>query len=52
MKKQKKKAIKKIKERSVGFFAFSGIFNFVFLGVLIALLAGIFIKKEPKPIEQ
>lgn len=51
MKKQKKVAIKKTKERSVGYFAFSGIISSVILGVIISLIAGIFIKKEPKPIE-
>lgn len=50
--KQKKKQISKIKDRSAGSFAFSGIFNIVFMGVIIALIAGIFIKKVPKPFDQ
>jgi hypothetical protein len=50
--KQKKKQIKKIKERSVASFAFSSIYSRVIFGVLISLIAGIFIRKEQKPIAE
>jgi len=40
-------AIEKVKERSAFAFAFPGFFNFVFMGVIISLLAGIVIRKNP-----
>ena len=52
LKKAKKKSIEKVNKRSTGGYALGGIFNLVFLGVLIGLIAGIFIKKNPVPITQ
>lgn len=49
MRKQKKKAINKIQDRSGAKFALSGIFSSIFMAVIIGLIAGIFIKKEQEP---
>lgn len=47
MKEQRKKAIRKLEDRSSSSFAYSGIIGLVFMSVIVGLLAGIFIKKEP-----
>lgn len=52
MKIQRKKQIDKIKDRSSGSFALGNIFNQVFLGLIIGLITGGFIKKKPAPIQQ
>ncbi len=49
---QRKKLTRKVKERSVGSTSFLGIFNSIIGGLVIGLLAGIFLKKKPKPGEQ
>jgi cytochrome bd-type quinol oxidase subunit 2 len=49
MSQQRKKQVKRIQERSTMSLALSGIFGTVFMAVIIGLIAGIFIKKEPEP---
>ncbi len=48
MNKQRKKQVQKIEKRSSFSLAFGGVFSMVFLAVITGLIAGIFLKKEPK----
>lgn len=52
MKEQRKKSIDKIEERSALRLAMSGLFGIVILSVIIGLIAAIFIRKKPDPIQQ
>lgn len=47
MDEQREKAIDRIKDQSAFALSFPGIFNYLFLGVLTALITGIFIRKNP-----
>lgn len=49
MQKRKKKAVDKVKNRTPFALAIGSVFNSIFLGVIIGLLTGAFIKKEYKP---
>ncbi len=52
MKKQRKKQVKKIEERSAFALSFGGIIGMVFIAVITGLIAGIFIKKDPEKVNQ
>jgi hypothetical protein len=52
LKKQRKKQVDKINNRSAFSFAAGGVFNAVFMSVLIGLIAAIFIKKKPEEFPQ
>jgi Zn-dependent protease with chaperone function len=50
LRQQRKRQINKIKDRTPASFALGGIFNTIFMAVLIGLIAGIFIKKKFVPV--
>ena len=52
MKKQRKKQVKKIEERSAFALSFGGIIGMVFIAVITGLIAGIFIRKDPEKVNQ
>ena len=51
MKEQRKKGLDKIEERSALRFAMSGILNSTIFAVILGLIASIFIRKKPEPMQ-